>query len=755
MRKEQIMIKVLLFIMFAFGMVMLMPVNAKAAAKKPYVIFDNSDYLNQTFTLYYDSNTSRVGKRYSLENLNIDDCGDAPWFEIAASVDTVIFDYSFKEYKPTSTAQWFYGFTRMREIRNLNYLDTSLVTDMGEMFMYCFKLESLDLSTFKTSRVKEMGGMFRDCNSLKYLNVSKFDTSEVVSMGCMFCGCSSLESLNVSNFDTSKVTDMNYMFSECSNLTSLDVTNFNTINVENFKGTFSFCSKLNTLDLSSFDTMGFYTGQHRTMYLLTYMFAYDTNLKTIYVSSSWDNYKQYSLLKRYAEGNEVFVGCTSLVGENGTKYDPSNRFDGQCAQVDKGASGAGYFTLKRYQLDFKGGKGTTGTAPKTISEGAGIKIKLPACTFSKKGYKFVGWSDGKKIYAAGSKYTMPQNAVTMTAQWEEASKYTVSFSGGQNAKGDSPSSIKDYEGSKVSLPQNKYKRTLYKFVGWTDGKKTYKEGEKYTIPSKSITLTAVWEYVPSNVPKAPASNITAPNSVNDFINRCYQVALGRYADSVGYEYWLGKLNGEQYCGAQIGYGFINSDEYRAKNTSNEQYLNDLYQMFFDREPDEGGYRFWMDKMNAGAGREEVFAGFANSDEFFDLCSSYGVARGVYVTGYDLDAQGRINCYVARLYKVCFNRLPDKNGHVYWVQKLLTGEETGTSVAKSMIFSQEFKDMKLNDKNYVAYLYRAIFGREPGKDEFNYWLKHLVDGTKSKDDVFNEFSTSQEFIDMCGRYGIRP
>ena len=174
----------------------------------------------------------------------------------------------------------FRSFSKLKEIENLNLFDTSSVTSMAQMFAYCSKLTSLDLSGFDTSNVTNMGGIFYDCSSLTNLDVSKLDTSQVTYIGqmfyncssltnldvsnfdtsqvkyidSMFCGCNSLTSLDVSRFDTSNVTDMSEMFKGCSTLTSLDVSNFDTSNVTNMSYMFSYCSSLTNLDVSNFDT---------------------------------------------------------------------------------------------------------------------------------------------------------------------------------------------------------------------------------------------------------------------------------------------------------------------------------------------------------------------------------------------------------------------------------------------------------------------------------------------------------------------
>ena len=166
------------------------------------------------------------------------------------SVSKIVFDSSFKEFKP-SMVFWFHGLSSLTEIEGLENLDTSEATQIS--FYNCSNLESLDLSHFNTSNVTSV--MFQGCSSLTSLDFSSFNTSNVENMRMMFYGCSSLTTLNLSGFNTAEVTNMEGMFMGCSSLTSLDVSGFNTAEVTIMGGMFFDCSNLMTLDVSGFNTL--------------------------------------------------------------------------------------------------------------------------------------------------------------------------------------------------------------------------------------------------------------------------------------------------------------------------------------------------------------------------------------------------------------------------------------------------------------------------------------------------------------------
>ena len=91
----------------------------------------------------------------------------------------------------------------------LDYLDTSNVTDMEGMFAYS-QATTLDLSSFDTSKVTTMRSMFSGSQATE-LDLSSFDTSKVTDMSFMFA-YSQATTLDLSSFDTSNVTTTNQMF---------------------------------------------------------------------------------------------------------------------------------------------------------------------------------------------------------------------------------------------------------------------------------------------------------------------------------------------------------------------------------------------------------------------------------------------------------------------------------------------------------------------------------------------------------------
>lgn len=247
-------------------------------------------------------------------------------------------------------------------------------------------------------------------------------------------------------------------------------------------------------------------------------------------------------------------------------------------------------------------------------------------------------------------------------------------------------------------------------------------------------------------------NAKASGTVDDFVERCYTVTLGRGSDPNGFADWKGQLLNGKAVGIHVAYGFLFSQEYTNANKSNEEYVADLYMLFMGREPDTDGFNDWVGQLYSGKSRVEVFAGFANSQEFYNICSEYGITAGRYVIGYDRNQINKVNLFVERLYVICLGRKGDIGGQKNWVEKLLNKQISGAECAHSFIFSQEYTNKGLSDDEFVENLYLAMMGRNSDINGKNNWINGLNNG-KTRDEVFEGFVKSDEFNGICNSYGI--
>ena len=299
------------------------PQRAQAQTREAYVSRSADE---TTLTFYYDAlRSTRTGTTWGIEEKkekgNVTYPAWAGTHRVAESTTTrVVFDVSFRDFRPTTTARWFYNYDELKQIEGLEFLNTSEVKDMSWMFSDCSGLTSLDLKNFNTQNVTNMGGMFYECESLTSLDLKNFNTQNVTGMVGMFYDCAALTSLDLKNFNTKNVTDMNCMFSRCMSLTSLDLKNFNTKNVTDMGGMFLNCAALTSLDLKNFNT--------KNVTDMSWMFSDCAALTTINSNTTW----------QCPESEEMFAYCTKLKGA--VAYDESK------TDVTMANPETGYFTAE-------------------------------------------------------------------------------------------------------------------------------------------------------------------------------------------------------------------------------------------------------------------------------------------------------------------------------------------------------------------------------------------------------------------------
>lgn len=279
-----------------------------AKAQEAYVVSDGP-----TLTFYYDTQRStRPGTVYSIDQKYEAEASVPAWAGIYMSENKattkVVFDPSFKDFRPTSTHAWFNYCDSLNAIEGLENFNTSSVTDMSKMFAGCTGLTSIDLTGLDTSNVTNMNGMFFNCRALTSLDLSCLNTEKLTDMSDMFSQCEALTSINLSGLNTSNVTDMVGLFRYCSSLTSVDLSGLNTAKVENMAGMFGYCYALTSINLSGIDTSNV---------LNMYNMFGDCSALTSLDVSGFDTSNVFSM-------SYMFRGCISLTSLDVTGFDTSN-----------------------------------------------------------------------------------------------------------------------------------------------------------------------------------------------------------------------------------------------------------------------------------------------------------------------------------------------------------------------------------------------------------------------------------------------
>lgn len=240
--------------------------------------------------------------------------------------------------------------------------------------------------------------------------------------------------------------------------------------------------------------------------------------------------------------------------------------------------------------------------------------------------------------------------------------------------------------------------------------------------------------------------------VRSFVDRMYTIVLGRDAEAEGENAWTAALLNKQVTGAQLVKAFIEGDEFIAKNLSNTEYMNVVYKAVMDRQADNDGMQVWLGCMESGMSRTFVLNGFMGSEEFTNICNSFGIEKGSIELVENRDKNYGVTCFVQRFYTKTLERAAEVDGLNTWTGAILEKKITPAEAARIFVFSDEANALGRDNTAYIYMMYRTFMGREcEDQASLDVWLGYLEG--HSREEMFDLFANSNEFKAIVAGYGL--
>ncbi|HXT59411.1 MAG TPA: DUF4214 domain-containing protein [Pirellulales bacterium] len=207
---------------------------------------------------------------------------------------------------------------------------------------------------------------------------------------------------------------------------------------------------------------------------------------------------------------------------------------------------------------------------------------------------------------------------------------------------------------------------------------------------------------PANLGGVAISLTNGPDYFATFVAQAYAKYVGRSPDAQGLAYWIGQMQ-LGLTDEQLEAQFIGSDEYvRTHGGSDRAWVEGMYFDLLGREPDAAGWSYWLNQLQAGAGRSQIALGFAASAE-------------------------REAIVVADDYFTYLGRSPSAAESAYWVAQFQQGLRNEELVAGFVASSEYYNNPSKGAGSRVGWLdsaYQDLFGRAPTSSEINHWLSLL-------------------------------
>jgi hypothetical protein len=234
------------------------------------------------------------------------------------------------------------------------------------------------------------------------------------------------------------------------------------------------------------------------------------------------------------------------------------------------------------------------------------------------------------------------------------------------------------------------------------------------------------------------------------VTHYYRAILNRAPDGPGKTFWESEAARLSALGVNInetwyvmaGY-FFNSAEYLAANKTDEQFVADLYNTFFNRPPDAGGQGYWVSQIVGGLPREVVLFSFMFSNEFRTF------TEGIFG---NTAARPEVDM-VVDFFRGLLNRLPDTASFNYWLGQLRTAQCAGAGqvytavdqISAAFMFNPEYANRARNNTQFVTDMYYSFLRRGGDVTGVQYWINELNTGARYPNDVrYFGFLNSAEF-----------
>jgi len=242
--------------------------------------------------------------------------------------------------------------------------------------------------------------------------------------------------------------------------------------------------------------------------------------------------------------------------------------------------------------------------------------------------------------------------------------------------------------------------------------------------------------------------------IGDFVTRAYTLILEREPEEEGFAFWRESIGKGEMTAANLVNEFMTGEEFTARDLTDEQKMDIIYHVMFDRDADEAGMTYWLHYLDCGVSISAIINGFTHSEEFTTLCKKYNMVPGEVVPIENRDINLNVTSYVARAYNIFLDRRPETDGLNYWTGRICSGSVSAAEILNSFVQSQEFQNRALSRDEELSLVYLSMFDRQIDESGKAYWSSILNNGV-SISYVINQIACLEEFSSLCEKYGMLP
>ncbi len=120
--------------------------------------------------------------------------------------------------------------------------------------------------------------------------------------------------------------------------------------------------------------------------------------------------------------------------------------------------------------------------------------------------------------------------------------------------------------------------------------------------------------------------------------------------------------------------------------------------------------------------------------------------------YNFDTDKLIEDFIKLTYSTLLSRNIDNKTLKSCKEKLISNKISPSSFILDLVKSKEFTVLKISDEDFINKVYKIIFNRQPDKDGMNYWLGQIK--KSSRVSVLEQILKSDEYIKLMNELGLK-
>lgn len=194
--------------------------------------------------------------------------------------------------------------------------------------------------------------------------------------------------------------------------------------------------------------------------------------------------------------------------------------------------------------------------------------------------------------------------------------------------------------------------------------------------------------------------------------------------------------------------------------SDEEFVKRVYGAFTYKNPTADEIKAYTSRIGSNTdnkmSRSEVIESVLLSEDFKNVCKELmidekNIGKYTVVKANDEIDKDKATGFINDIYKIS-NITITSDEKDKKVNNVINSKLSGSAIIKSIVESEEFKNLGLTDEEYVKTIGKICLDEDLSSDEVNKYAEQLISGT-NRNELLKTFINNNKFVTKCNKFGL--